>query len=749
MAIPQAPSAGRAGLALTLAALALGPAAVAAQSSPPVPDIASGGAEIRLPLQRYDALLQEIERADAARAERLAAIEEPAAERLQVDQRIEVRGDGVHGTVRATVRVAGQKLLPVRLPLIGLVRAATVTPAGASLAHREGSLTLLAERAGVYRLEVETFVPFADDAAAVREVELVSGDAPVGSTVVRFGAELQWQCPGATVVRDEVDGQARVLELAIPGGTTATLRLRQPYQSAEAERALVQTITATVLDVQRQGIGRTDLAVYQVIRGEIATHVLDLPAGLQPESVVSDEGGAQSSRDAGQLQVYRQRLLRGTGFVKLHTPLRHGERIDLQPVATGPGTSALGHYLVTRTSIASEVAPPAGSWRRLDVSDLPASPSWGAGTGIAAVWQLDAEAGAAPGTLTVELLPEAEDVGAVVRRRESTSLLTDSGSLVHRDVFQVVGRSSALEVRLPPGSELWSLLVDDSPTRPLESGGTVFVPLSLDNDGTRSIELVSVQAGALPSRRSEITLQLATLETPVLEHRWRLLLPDGREYRYAGGVLRPTFDAISDAGSVVVGGGEGSVRGRVRDDSGYLLPGVAVTLRVRDRPYRTFTDRNGWFTFRSVPDGRHYVHAELSGFGAVGYDVRVRRGRTSMVDLTLAPATQETITVTSEAPLLDEMQVQSMFEDDAAEQRQQAFREEASALKRDGSRREDAAGRAASAPAAAEPEPRTAGRTGGVRPLPVDIPARGKILQMIGILPPREVAVTLEVREPR
>jgi hypothetical protein len=38
---------------------------------------------------------------------------------------------------------------------------------------------------------------------------------------------------------------------------------------------------------------------------------------------------------------------------------------------------------------------------------------------------------------------------------------------------------------------------------------------------------------------------------------------------------------------------------------------------------------------------------------------------------------------------------------------------------------------------------------GGVRPLEVEIPERGKLLLLSGVLPPAQVTATLEARRPR
>ena len=79
--------------------------------------------------------------------------------------------------------------------------------------------------------------------------------------------------------------------------------------------------------------------------------------------------------------------------------------------------------------------------------------------------------------------------------------------------------------------------------RPLErGGGKISVPLGFDTGKDAVVEVVSVQAKAIPAGRSELALDVPRVAVPVQEHRWRLLLPDGARYRFRSGDLRPAVD---------------------------------------------------------------------------------------------------------------------------------------------------------------------------------------------------------------
>lgn len=99
----------------------------------------------------------------------------------------------------------------------------------------------------------------------------------------------------------------------------------------------------------------------------------------------------------------------------------------------------------------------------------------------------------------------------------------------------------------------------------------------------------------------------------------------------------------------------GNLYGTVTDESGAALPGVMVTVTGIGAPRQQFTDAQGQWRFLALDPGAYAVAAELDGFGGLEFpDVIVAVGRNTNVPLVLSAALEETITVTSESPLLDE-----------------------------------------------------------------------------------------------
>ena len=102
----------------------------------------------------------------------------------------------------------------------------------------------------------------------------------------------------------------------------------------------------------------------------------------------------------------------------------------------------------------------------------------------------------------------------------------------------------------------------------------------------------------------------------------------------------------------------GDLYGTVTDNPGEALPGVTVTLSGIGAPKVQVTNAEGQYRFLGLAPGKYQLTAELEGFGTVEYpNIVIRVGRATTVNVTLNAAIEETITVTSESPLLDERKV--------------------------------------------------------------------------------------------
>jgi len=102
----------------------------------------------------------------------------------------------------------------------------------------------------------------------------------------------------------------------------------------------------------------------------------------------------------------------------------------------------------------------------------------------------------------------------------------------------------------------------------------------------------------------------------------------------------------------------GNLYGTVQDTKGAALPGVTVTLSGGGAPQVQVTNAQGQFRFLGLGPSTYSLTAQLEGFSTVEQPkIVIGVGRNTTIEVTLQPAIQETITVTTESPLLDERRI--------------------------------------------------------------------------------------------
>jgi Carboxypeptidase regulatory-like domain len=729
--------------------------------------------EVTLPLQDYLTLVETVERVEKERKDLAERREAPVAE--VVTQRVRVsltEDDTADVTSEMEVLVQGAPEKPVTLPVTGVPRKAEVKGPAAALTAgaKAGEWLLVAPEPGRYAVRFAGPVPL--ERRGVGRLVLAPVAAPVSLTEIELPAGLAWSAPGSVIVEDRVDGGRRTVRLTAKRGESPALEVRRKVDGGEADRLLAQALVLTLIQLQPDGPRRHDVVLYEVSRGGLGGFTVDLPPGLAVDQVGTDEGDVVPAVEARRLTVHRRKQLQGVGYLVLTSTPAPGAELDLAPVV--PDVEVRARFLALSSSVAADVRPlPEPAWDRVDLDDLPPTLRDALGpVDLAAAWRMN---GAPSGPkVAVSLLPPAASLPALVRLRETTTLMTVDGMLLHRDrvTLRSTGLGSALDVALPPAARLWSAKVDELPVRPLErGGGAISVPLGFETGKDAVVEIVSVLEKAVPEGRAELALSLPRIAAPVQEHRWRLLLPDGHRYRFREGTLRPAAVGVRDPWTVLreapgvltdrinVGGnesgqqslyvgpgGNASVRGRVLDEQGSPLPGVTVILTSGQLPSPLVgtTDARGEFWFRSLPGGAYAVKASLEGFSDVEYpNVNLTSSQNAMVEIRLSAAVEDVITVTAESPVLDERRTGNT----------QTFELDDRPSGGGGGRRKPKKERTSSAAAYYDfdsfeemANSLKEGLVGGVKPLPIAIPETGKLLLLTGVLPPVEIGVELEVR---
>ena len=102
----------------------------------------------------------------------------------------------------------------------------------------------------------------------------------------------------------------------------------------------------------------------------------------------------------------------------------------------------------------------------------------------------------------------------------------------------------------------------------------------------------------------------------------------------------------------------GDIYVKVLDEKGQPLPGATVTVTGIGAPRVETSNPEGQVRFLGLHPGQYALKGELEGFSGVDYpDISVSIGGKAQLVLTLSSSIKETITVTADAPLLDERKI--------------------------------------------------------------------------------------------
>jgi hypothetical protein len=83
---------------------------------------------------------------------------------------------------------------------------------------------------------------------------------------------------------------------------------------------------------------------------------------------------------------------------------------------------------------------------------------------------------------------------------------------------------------------------------------------------------------------------------------------------------------------------EGNLVGTVVDPTQVPIPGAEVFL-LRNDTLSTTVAQDGSYTMEGIPPGEHLIRVQADGFEGQTFNVRIKSGQTTQLDVTLVPET--------------------------------------------------------------------------------------------------------------
>jgi hypothetical protein len=513
---------------------------------------------VNLPLADYLDLVRRAREAEGTKPPLAANSTLLAAQRIAV----RLEGDMAQLETRFEIDARGEGTAPIALPVGGRIESVRTEARTSAKLYRttSGALALVPSAAGHYVATVASRIDRGEEAETF-SIHTRAGVAPISEVRLDLPAEVGWELPGAVKLEDRTQGGRRsvllVPALAGSGGSIDTgivsIRTAAAPSMATAS-AVARSVVITHLDLRADEVLRLDTVLVEVLRGEIAVLEARLPAGLIVERAWMDDGtevsvGGTSGTGAVVTGKRKQRLA-GSGFLKILSRRAGPPPAELEFGIVEPSVAVRARYLVVSSSVVATLTPvPEPAWSTIDLTDPPDSleeeleerPPVGG-------WRLEApvpspQTGPQP-ALRIGLLPAVDRTPLPIANRWTATYVNPDGSLLVQDRFLLLDHRDALELTLPEGMRFESATVDGDVVRPIERGGRHLLPLSYRGEGATTVEISLTDRSLVAAKRAaRRNFALPQLEAgpggEVLQHSWRLFLPPGMVARYTGGSLRP------------------------------------------------------------------------------------------------------------------------------------------------------------------------------------------------------------------
>jgi len=667
-------------LVLVALLVVLLPCASAAQQ-PPRPNETPRA--VTLTLAEYNRLIDLAARPpQGSNAPPVAAVLASAELRIRIDR------DTAHGVFN----MAGDALR-AGLSRVSLLAGATVTEANAGgrplpLVADGNAHTALVPGPGPFALTLEWGAPLVFKPGRASFVLPVPKAGTARAVIDLPGEQADVHLSVGLVTRRTVaDGRTIVEATLDPGSSTEvwwSMRDSAPIAAAREVRTVADVMT--LLTLGDADVRMAALVDVSVVQGELRTMAIDLPRGYELTGVSGSTVDASQQRDSELVLTLGDSAARSHQFLlTLERPIDAGSfTVDTGFIAVRDVQRERGEVAVEGVGTLELSAPERDGMHRLDVRELNPSLQALSRLPMLSAFRYQRTAAAVPAlALEVKRFADAGVLAAVADRAVATTLVTSEGRALTEVALQIQNRAQPfLKVTLPLGATMVSVDVAGETAKPVLGSDGIRVPLlrpGFRPAGTYQVSFVYMHAGTPFGKKGELQMTLPRMDMPVGLVQWEVFVPERYSVRTIDGNAidvskirdgitgyRTTYYPPSASPGVApkipvadadpTGVTTGLVRGRVRDTSGAVLPGVTIELSSPsfiEKVRAGLTDSKGEFVFLGIVPGNIGLTAFLSGFASVSKSFSFD-GKVHQEDLTMRiGSVSETVTVTAETPTVD------------------------------------------------------------------------------------------------
>ena len=506
---------------------------------------------------------------------------------------------------------------------------------------------------------------------------------PAGSVTATFdmpGEQSDLRVsPGLVMRRTSANGRTVIEATLDPGSATqVSWSSREPGPTAPPRDVKLLSDVKTLVTIGDADVRLLSLLDVTIVQGEPAQIDVQIPAGYEVAGITG------ASLERTEQQGDRLSL-----FVSAPARRRHQFLLNLERSGAG-GSFKLETALPTLAAAQREAGQVAveglgtleiesidvPGLRRIDVREVDSAIVSATRQPLLSAFRYQRTPAGIPSlALNVTRFPDAAVLAAIADRAVATTLLTSEGRALTEISLVVRNRAQAfMKVSLPAGATMLSVDIAGSPAKPVEGADGMRVPLlrpGFRPDGPYTVAFVYLHDGTPFAKKGERQMTLPKMDVPISVVEWELFVPDRyRVDNFNGTAMSATLAGyattmalnessifLDGVGSPAVSGRiagaaaptlPGQIAGRLVDQTGAVLPGATVTLRVNGQARTATSDSNGWYRIDNVPAGRVEITGELQGFRHATREFDFNQ-EPRQVDIQLSPGSvTESVTVTSE-----------------------------------------------------------------------------------------------------